>query len=124
MILDENWVKIIDFGIAKIIGENADIVEGAEMYTTKTETGESTFKGTLAYASPEQQVGGKLTVASDIYSFGKTLHFLLTGTDDPSVEVTVEPFATIIDKCTEQNPNKRFAGFNQLKLALEGEGLY
>ena len=30
--------------------------------------------------------------------------------------------ATIIDKCTEQNPNKRFAGFNQLKLALEGIG--
>ena len=48
------------------------------------------------------------------------MHFLLTGTDDPSVEVTVEPFATIIDKCTEQNPNKRFASFNQLKLALEG----
>lgn len=46
----------------------------------------------------------------------------MTGTDDPSVEVTVEPFATIIDKCTEQNPNKRFASFNQLKLALEGIG--
>ena len=69
----DGYIKIIDFGIAKIIGENADIVEGAEMYTTKTETGESTFKG-------------------------------------------------IIDKCTEQNPNKRFAGFNQLKLALEGIG--
>ena len=56
---------------------------------TKTETGESTFRGTIAYASPEQWKGEEVTKASDIYSFGRTLHFLLTGSDESSAVVTV-----------------------------------
>ena len=72
----DGYVKIIDFGIARVVGDNAQIIDGAEKLTLVTETGESTFKGTMAYASPEQQVGGKLGFYSDIYSLGKTLHFL------------------------------------------------
>ena len=117
----DGYIKIIDFGIAKIIGDNAAMVEGAGTVTKLTETGETRFTGTLAYASPEQQVAAlKLTPASDIYSFGKTLHFLLTGTNDPSVDVETEPFATIIAKCTQPNPNKRYKSFLEMKSALEG----
>ena len=92
----DNYVKIIDFGIAKVVGENAAIVEGVEKLTLMTETGESTFKGTLAYASPEQQVGGKLGFYSDIYSFGRVLHFLCTGSTDPSFDVKSKKIAEII----------------------------
>lgn len=56
----DGYVKIIDFGIARVVGDNAKIIEGAQKLTLVTETGESTFKGTMAFASPEQQVGGKL----------------------------------------------------------------
>ena len=48
----EGTVKIIDFGIAKVVGANADIVAGAANVTVVTTSGESAFAGTLAYAAP------------------------------------------------------------------------
>ena len=110
----DGYIKIIDFGIAKVVGENASIVDGVENLTLTTETGESTFKGTLAYASPEQQVGANLGYTSDIYSFGKVLHFLSTGSTDPSYEVRDQKIASIIDKCTMENPKKRYQSCQEI----------
>jgi len=115
----DGYIKIIDFGIARVVGENAAIVDGVEKLTLTTETGESTFKGTLAYASPEQQVGAKLGYTSDIYSFGKVLHFLSTGGTDPSYEVKSPKLAEIITKCTMQNPKHRYQNCKEIKEAFE-----
>lgn len=117
----DGFIKIIDFGIAKVVGENAEIVEGAEKMTLVTETGESTFKGTLAYASPEQQVGGRLGFYSDIYSFGKTLHYICTGSTDPSVEVSDALLGRVINKCTNQNPRHRYQTFHEVRMDLNAE---
>lgn len=111
-------IKIIDFGIARVVGDNAKIIKGAQKLTLVTETGESTFKGTMAFASPEQQVGGKLGFYSDIYSLGKTLHFLCTGNTDPSIEIKSPLFAAIVDRCTIDNPKKRFQSCAELRNAL------
>lgn len=115
----DGYIKIIDFGIARVVGKNAAIVDGAEELTLTTETGESAFKGTLAYASPEQQVGAELGYTSDIYSFGKVLHFLSTGSTDPSYEVRSQKLSAIIKKCTEQNPKHRYQSCNEIKNAFE-----
>lgn len=114
------FIKVIDFGIAKIIGENAGIVNGSETISTVTATGETSFRGTLAFASPEQFNGAKVTERSDIYSFGCTLNFLLTGTTDPSARVTDSHFSVIIDRCRAHNPNDRYASFDELKKAIVG----
>jgi len=119
---DSGYVKIIDFGISRVMGENPDLVDGAERLTVVNETGESTFKGTLAYASPEQQVGGKLGFPSDIYSFGKTLHFLSTGTSDPSAEIADEKLREIVDKCIQSNPKHRYQTFGEVRDAFENKG--
>src|SRR5437762_12293959 len=66
-------VKLIDYGVAKVMGPQADA--GIE----QTQAG---FIGTPAFASPEQFAGaGQLPVdtRSDIYSLGVTLWYLLTG---------------------------------------------
>ncbi|MBX9941811.1 MAG: serine/threonine protein kinase [Candidatus Obscuribacterales bacterium] len=63
-------VKVVDFGIAKLIGrENTD----------QALTGKGEIFGSPLYMSPEQAQGGKLDERSDIYSLGCTLFECLTG---------------------------------------------
>src|SRR5437660_1524751 len=70
---EELMVKVIDYGVAKVMGPQAE--PGAE----QTQAG---FIGTPAFASPEQFAGaGQMPIdtRSDIYSLGVTLWYLLTG---------------------------------------------
>ncbi len=72
MINKRGEVKITDFGIARILGENFE--------TTLTVTGMGL--GSPYYMSPEQVLASKkhpITAASDIYSLGITLYQMLTG---------------------------------------------
>jgi serine/threonine protein kinase/tetratricopeptide (TPR) repeat protein len=62
-------VKIIDFGLAKVLNAPVEL-------TRLTHDG---FVGTPAFASPEQFENSALDVRSDIYSLGATLWFALTG---------------------------------------------
>ncbi|MDJ1168802.1 serine/threonine-protein kinase [Roseofilum sp. BLCC_M154] len=59
-------VKILDFGIAKLLQEE-----------TAGQT--NCFMGTLAYSSPEQMEGKELTSSSDLYSLGVMMFQMLTG---------------------------------------------
>src|SRR5258705_7047802 len=66
-------VKLIDYGVAKVMGPQAE--PGIE----QTQAG---FIGTPAFASPEQFAGtGQMPIdtRSDVYSLGVTLWYLLTG---------------------------------------------
>ena len=71
MITSRGEVKIIDFGLTK--SNSRGQIDGVGQITV---TG---FMGSFDYASPEQLHEGPLDVASDIYSLGVTLWFLLTG---------------------------------------------
>jgi len=68
----EGTVKLLDFGIAKVLEP-----DGMDLTVAHTHTG-SRFM-TLEYASPEQIRSGPLGPASDVYSLGVVLHELLTG---------------------------------------------
>ncbi len=68
LVREDGTLKLLDFGIAKLIEE-----EGAD----STRTGLRFL--TPAYAAPEQQDGGTITTATDVYALGVLLHEILTG---------------------------------------------
>jgi non-specific serine/threonine protein kinase/serine/threonine-protein kinase len=68
LVTRDSGVKLLDFGIAKLISSDA----GANTVTQH-------FAFTPEYASPEQVRGEKLTTATDVYSLGVILYELLTG---------------------------------------------
>src|SRR6516165_57034 len=68
---DRNFVKILDFGIAKLTGDS-----GSSSHKTRT----GLVIGTPTYMSPEQCEGkGLIDHRSDIYSLGIVMYELLTG---------------------------------------------
>jgi serine/threonine-protein kinase len=64
-------VKLLDFGISKVIGEAA----GADQVTTI----EGTVMGTPSFMAPEQIRGDAIDARVDVWAVGVLLHHLLTG---------------------------------------------
>jgi eukaryotic-like serine/threonine-protein kinase len=69
------FVKVLDFGIAKLA---AEALEDDDDPQTLTQVG--AMIGTPRYMSPEQCEGASLTPAADVYSLGIILYEMLTGT--------------------------------------------
>ena len=67
-------VKLLDFGVAKLLVEGADPA-GNESELTRS--GGTAL--TPQYASPEQLTGGVVTTATDVYGLGMVLYGLLSG---------------------------------------------
>ncbi len=69
LVTEEGEVKLLDFGIAKVLDDDA--------------AGDQTLTGhqllTPRYASPEQMDRGRITTASDVYALGVILYELLAG---------------------------------------------
>jgi len=71
------WVKLLDFGIAKLTGASGDLAHAG----TATSTGQ--IFGTPLFMSPEQAKAetDKISPQTDIWALGLIAHKLLTGTD-------------------------------------------
>jgi serine/threonine protein kinase/Tol biopolymer transport system component len=130
-------VKILDFGIAKLITSDSD--DGAlASQTTQTKAG--SVLGTVAYMSPEQLRAKPVDHRSDIFSLGAILYEMLTGRrafasdtdvdtmtavlkEDPpemaQFRAGIPPtFERIVRHCMEKDPEARFQSAQDLVFAL------
>jgi tRNA A-37 threonylcarbamoyl transferase component Bud32 len=83
--LDDGTVRLIDFGIAKVVREGAG--------DTPTRTG--TLPGSLAFMSPEHALGvpSELDARTDLWSLGATMFVLLSGRPVHESQTDVEALA-------------------------------
>src|ERR1700674_5671154 len=135
MVSQDGFVKILDFGLAKLTspsGEHSDIC------TTSTTPG--LVLGTLGYMSPEQASGDRLDFRSDQFSFGLVLYEMVTGkrafhrstAADTLVAILREqpepigmqnpdapaPLCWAIERCLAKDPDKRYVSTRDLPREL------
>ncbi|MCC5632314.1 serine/threonine protein kinase [Nostoc sphaeroides CHAB 2801] len=134
------WVKILDFGIAKIKDDSS----GQITNLTKT------FIGTFRYSSPEQiQNDQNIDARADIYSLGVILYEMLSAADPfglsidgsrvsesswlhahgyrPPIPLKQQPgcqhlsseLEAVVLKCLQKKPSNRFASVEELGQALQ-----
>jgi serine/threonine-protein kinase len=117
MITREGVIKVMDFGIARVLGPE-----------TAPQT--SAVLGTASYLSPEQAQGGPVDARTDIYSLGAVLYELLTGrppftgdtpvavaykqvNETPAVPSSLNPdvparLDAVVMKALSKNPSNRY----------------
>lgn len=101
---NQHFVKIVDFGIAKIVGDDPK-------QQKVTRTGE--VFGSLLYMSPEQCLGKQLDGRSDIYALGCSMFEMFTGALAFAGATVYETMARHINepppKLTPFLPNQKWA---------------
>jgi serine/threonine protein kinase len=131
-------VKILDFGLARVVGAtNPDVETGA---IEETLTSQGTVLGTAGYMSPEQVRGEPADHRSDVFSLGCVLYEMVAGQrafdgesgadtmaailteeppDLPSIAAVAPPeLEHIIRRCLEKSPESRFQSAGDLAFAL------
>ncbi|HKG21629.1 MAG TPA: serine/threonine-protein kinase, partial [Blastocatellia bacterium] len=79
MISRDGYAKILDFGLAKLIErKRAARADSAERTRIQVVTRSGVILGTVKYMSPEQLLGRRIDLRSDIFSFGVVLYEMLT----------------------------------------------
>ena len=79
MILREGIIKLLDFGLAKLVIDKDAKVDMSAPTVLNVKTKPGAVMGTTSYMSPEQARGLELDPRTDIFSLGVVLHEMVTG---------------------------------------------
>jgi Tol biopolymer transport system component/tRNA A-37 threonylcarbamoyl transferase component Bud32 len=138
MVTPDGIVKVLDFGLAKLV---ETVAPEEEVTRLSPATAEGTIVGTVAYMSPEQAQGRRVDARSDIFSFGSVLYEMVTGRRAFTGESTVSTLAAIIKEeptppgdvvpglpreleriiqhCMRKDPTRRFQHIDDVRTLLE-----
>jgi serine/threonine-protein kinase len=75
----DRWVKVLDFGLAKLTDRETQEADSEAVTIPITETSPGTIMGTSGYMSPEQAQGETIDARSDIFSLGVVLYEMVAG---------------------------------------------
>ncbi|HJZ73819.1 MAG TPA: protein kinase [Vicinamibacterales bacterium] len=96
----DGTVKVLDFGLAKILVRNGPASEQSEVPTQTPEAGTriGLILGTPAYMSPEQTRGAVVDKRTDVWAFGCVLYEVLTGRDAFAGKTVSDVIAAILER--------------------------
>jgi serine/threonine protein kinase len=142
MLRPDGYVKVLDFGIAKLAEKEVPATMSRDEALLLVETNLGSILGTVRYMSPEQACGAQVDNATDIWSLGVVLYEMVTGHapftgDTPQdvmsaiLERQPPPLAKylahapaelqqIISKALRKDPNERYRNARELLEALKG----
>jgi serine/threonine protein kinase/Flp pilus assembly protein TadD len=79
MIRPDGYVKVLDFGLAKLTEKNSGNLDAEAETRVHAQTEPGMVMGTVMYMSPEQARGVKVDARSDIFSVAVLLYEMITG---------------------------------------------
>ena len=100
-ITPDGAVKLLDFGIAKALGEALSSAIAEAPTLTSGGTREGTIVGTAAYMSPEQARGRPVDKRADVWAFGCVLFDMLTGKPAFAGETMSDTIAAILTRAPD-----------------------
>ena len=98
MIRPDGYLKILDFGLAKLIEQKHDSIPGLQGEpSSHNHTAKGVIQGTVNYMSPEQAKGERVDERTDIFSLGVMMHEMIVGRTPFGGDSSAETFAKLIN---------------------------
>ena len=99
MLRPDGYVKVLDFGIAKLAEQEVPASDGGRAESVSlVETNLGSILGTVRYMSPEQARGAPVDKRTDIWSLGVVLYEMVTGQAPFTGDTPGEVMTSILEK--------------------------
>ena len=98
MIRRDRLVKVLDFGLAKLLEKKTETSDAEAETRAQVNTAPGMIMGTAGYMSPEQARGNDTDARSDIWNFGVVLYEMLTRRQPFAGETVNDMIAAVLTK--------------------------